>query len=76
MLGKGVGGWEWVVPEERDDLREAMNPRIRCPGFPVVDGRFVYAKLLSHLLLEEVKVQSALAEMTTDCREGLGIPNR
>ena len=53
-----------------------MNPRIRCPRFPVVYSGFVYPDLLGNLLLEEAEVEAAFAEMTTDGSEGLWVPNR
>ena len=76
LLGEDPGRRKGVVAEERDELRDAMNPRLCGPRFPVVDGRFVHTELLRNLLLEEAKIESTLAEMVTDGGEVSRIRNR
>ena len=73
LLAQGPGRREGVVAKKPDNPWDATNPRIRCPGFPIVDGGFVDPELLGHLLLEEAEVESSFADMTTDCGELLRI---
>ena len=63
LLGNGSSGRERVVAEEPDDLGEMPQPWFCGLHFPVVDGGFIHAELLSDLGLEEAEVEPALAEV-------------
>ena len=66
LLGKSFGRRKGVVAKEPDDPGKVPQPWFCGLHFPVVDGRFIHPELLSHLLLEEAKIKSALTEMTTN----------
>ena len=72
LLGKGLSSRQGVVAEEPDDLWDMAEDRLRGLHFPVVDGGFVYAELLSHLGLEQTKVEPAFAEVVAAVVDRLG----
>ena len=68
LLGKSPSRRKGVVAEEPDDLGEVAQLWL-CPlPFPVVDSCLVYPELLSHLELEQAKVEPTLAKVVTDCK--------
>ena len=63
LFGQGRGRREGIVAEECDDLGHGTNPKLCDPRFPVMDGRFIHAELLSHLGLEQAEIEPASAKV-------------
>jgi hypothetical protein len=54
-----------VVPQELNDSRHAPDGRNGCLVFPVRNRDFVNADAIGYLLLQELEVQTACANVVT-----------
>ena len=59
--------WTWVrvVPQELNDGRHVPDGRNGCLVFPVHNRDFVNADAVGYLLLQELEVQTACANVVT-----------
>lgn len=66
FLADGLAGRSWVVAEESDDAGPSPEVRRAVAVLPVLDCRLVDADSHRNLALQELQVQSALAQVLAD----------
>lgn len=64
-FSKGVRQGQRVVPQELDDSRHVTDLGSGCVAFPTGNRHLVNANLVGNLLLEELEVQTARANLIT-----------
>ena len=69
LFAEGIGGWQRVIAQKRDNPRQTVQVRRSAVSFPPVDRGFVGPDQGSGLGLEQTKVEPSLADMVTERNE-------